>query len=129
MLDPLGGFYRIREQYITYLETAFRIADRQVARERRALLERPGQLCTEPLVEPMARYQTVDWTLGDLPNVEPSPVSDMAPEALRPFTDLITHGLFDRPGLQLYTHQVEMLSRGISIGTPGIVTSGTGSGK
>ncbi|MCB1880155.1 MAG: DEAD/DEAH box helicase [Gammaproteobacteria bacterium] len=29
----------------------------------------------------------------------------------------------------LYEHQLEMLRRGVSVGTPGIVTSGTGSGK
>lgn len=27
MFDPVGGFNRVREQYLRYLETAFRIAD------------------------------------------------------------------------------------------------------
>jgi hypothetical protein len=27
MLDPIGGFHRIRDLYITYLETNFRIRD------------------------------------------------------------------------------------------------------
>src|SRR5262249_55986282 len=30
---------------------------------------------------------------------------------------------------ELYKHQLEMLRKGVSVGTPGIVTSGTGSGK
>src|SRR2546426_564776 len=59
MLDPIGGFQRIRDLYITYLETAFRF------------------------------------------------------EAAYP----------------LYVHQAEMLRRGVTAGQPGIVTSGTGSGK
>ena len=77
MYDPIGGFQRIREQYLTYLETAFRIADPAVAAERRALLKRPGQLCTEPLVEPMARYAGVDWTLAELANRVPSPLPEL----------------------------------------------------
>ena len=48
MLDPLGAYIRIRDQYIRYLETAFRIRDKEVAAERRHLLEQPGQVSTEP---------------------------------------------------------------------------------
>ena len=33
------------------------------------------------------------------------------------------------PHFKAYSHQVEMLRRGIRTGTPGVVTSGTGSGK
>ena len=32
MLDPIGGFDRIRDFFISYVETSFRIADRKVAR-------------------------------------------------------------------------------------------------
>ena len=55
MLDPVGGFERIRNQYITYLETAFRIRDSGVSAERRWMLEQPGALATEPFVEPIPR--------------------------------------------------------------------------
>ena len=67
MFDPIGSFLRIRELYITYLETAFRIENREVSAERRALLERAGSLCTDPLVEPLPRYKSVDWLFIDLP--------------------------------------------------------------
>ena len=53
MQDPVGAFERIRELYISYLDTAFRIGDESVAEERRLLLRRPGELCTEPLIEPI----------------------------------------------------------------------------
>ena len=66
MKDPIGAFERIRDLYITYLETAFRIRDENVSRERRALLETPGHLCTEPLLEPIPRYEQVKFFLPEL---------------------------------------------------------------
>ena len=74
MLDPLGSFYRIRDQYIRYLETAFRIRDQAVSLERRRLMESPGQLATEPLFEPIARYQSVAWNMGNIDSSETSPL-------------------------------------------------------
>ena len=46
--------------------TAFRIGNVAVSRERRALLESPGALCTVPLLEPLPRYKSVDWSLSEL---------------------------------------------------------------
>ena len=65
MQDPIGGFERIRDLYITYTETAFRIRDLGVTKERRALLETPGTLCTEPLLEPIPRYEA-DYKIESL---------------------------------------------------------------
>ena len=50
MHDPIGAFQRIRELYLSYLDTAFRIEDPTLAEERQSLLRRPGQLCTSPLL-------------------------------------------------------------------------------
>lgn len=144
MLDPVGGFQRIRDLYITYLETAFRIRDPGVSAERRHLLETSGTLCTEPYVEPIPRYAGCDWRLHQLAG--PGDSDDRLPgfnAAQRiAFAELVLSGLFDSvpqtdPSSQcrfkaefpLYEHQAEMLTRGIEAGTPGIVTSGTGSGK
>ncbi len=143
MLDPIGGFQRIRDLYITYLETAFRIRDPQVSAERRALLERAGTFCTEPLVEPMPRYETVDFRLHDL--IDHSERERWLPgfsrTELLAFVDVALAGLLDsvpapasctslRQGtFEPYRHQMQMLARGVQPGQPGIVTSGTGSGK
>ena len=129
MIDPIGGFERLRDFYITYLETAFRIDDTAVSAERRHLLETAGELCTEPLIEPNPKYKAVDWKLADfarqaqhlVPGIE-----EVDAAALKRF---LTSGLFDRDDISIYEHQAEMLSRGTSQGTPAIVTSGTGSGK
>jgi DEAD/DEAH box helicase domain-containing protein len=143
MHDPIGGFRRVRDLFITYLETAFRIRDTGVSAERRAMLERPGTLCTEPLIEPIPSYETVEFALHEL--VHPGPTDDRTPglttEARRAFTDLTLAGLLDsipavdgsrtlREGTHnLYVHQAKMLWQGVQSGLPGIVTSGTGSGK
>jgi hypothetical protein len=129
MYDPIGGFDRIRELYITYLETAFRIGNAGVSAERRALLESPGTLCTEPLLEPVARYRSVDWTLRELAASQGSCLPDFEPEQRAAFVRLVSSGLFDSADARLYEHQAVMLQRGTREGMPGIVTSGTGSGK
>jgi DEAD/DEAH box helicase domain-containing protein len=143
MLDPIGGFERIRDFYITYLETAFRLRDPLLTRERRRLLEREGALCTQPFLEPIPRYPGCGWRLDQLvtapPAEDPLPGFEVA-ERLA-FAELALSGLFDAKAAPeggairllgeypLYQHQAEMLYRGIQPGRPGIVTSGTGSGK
>lgn len=129
MFDPIGGFLRVREFYITYLETAFRIADEGVSRERRALLETPGMLCAAPLLEPVPRYKQVDWELRRLAEQSDGPLSDFPIEARKAFVRLAAAGLFDGDEVRLYQHQAQMLQRGTHKGCPGVVTSGTGSGK
>jgi DEAD/DEAH box helicase domain-containing protein len=140
MQDPIGSFERIREFYISYLDTAFRIADSSVASERRQLLREPGTLCTDPLIEPIPRYEgwedyIHDWRQEDLHNVLPG----FTLQQRAAFIDLALAGLFPSKAVtgshhreslfRPYRHQVEMLRRGVQRGRPGIVTTGTGSGK
>ena len=142
MQDPIGGFQRIRDLYITYLETAFRIRDAGVSRERRALLERSNTFCTEPLIEPLPRYDGVDWLMHELATsaAQDARIPGFNARQRAAFVDFVLSGLLDSslPGngaarrlaaFPLYTHQAQMLQRGVQAGQPGIVTSGTGSGK
>lgn len=129
MYDPIGCFLRIREQYLRYIETAFRISDTERSAERRELLETYGNLCTQPLVEPIPRYRTVDWSISEIGTASGSPVASLSPTSRNLVRRLIPAGLFDSDQLRLFSHQVDMLSRGLQRGQPGIVTSGTGSGK
>ena len=144
MNDPIGGFERIRDLYITYLETAFRIRDAMVSGERRRMLETPGRLCTEPFIEPITRYEDCKWNLDELAHEsqdDPRLPSFNAKERLC-FAELALSGLFEssphpsvksrirfKADYSLYDHQAAMLARGVQPGQPGIVTSGTGSGK
>lgn len=129
MLDPLGGFIRIRDQYIRYLETAFRIRNEKVAAERRHLLEQPGQVATEPLFEPIARYESVEWSLDEVATHPDSPLHVLSEGEKSAAAAVLKSGLYDDNSIHPYTHQSEMLAKGLSEGQPGIVTSGTGSGK
>ncbi len=146
MQDPIGSFLRIRELYMSYLDTAFRIGDESVAAERRRLLRSPGSLCTEPLVEPLPRYEIHESEFHDLINpgdAESDPLHGFDLAERKAFAELVLAGLFPsrpkEPGESIstsrrgnyapYTHQIETLRRGIRAGSPGIVTSGTGSGK
>jgi hypothetical protein len=137
MLDPLGGFARMRDFFVSYVETAFRIADPVTASERRDLLTRPDVLATEPLIEPVLRYAVSGRSLEAL--IGDEILSPLNPKAQVAFAELALSGLFkgkDSGGplrrealYRPYTHQVRMLERGIRNGRPSIVTSGTGSGK
>ncbi len=142
MFDPIGAFNRIRDFYISYLETAFSIQNHKVSEERRRLLESEGSLCAEPIIEPLTRYQSAGFTLHDLINNREN--DDRLPgldtRQREAFVHLVLSGLFDstpsrnpldppRAKYPPYTHQVDMLRRGIASGEPSVVTSGTGSGK
>ena len=140
MLDPIGGFERIRDLYIAYLDTAFRVRRQSLLERRRKLLRTAGTLTMLPLIEPVPRYVTSESALEDLVEDGPgNPVRSLTRSARVAFAELALSGLF--PGVPAegeltrkhrfkpYRHQMTMLERGIGAGTPGIVTSGTGSGK
>ena len=150
MQDPIGTFERIRELYLSYLDTAFRIGDESVAEERRELLRKPGTLCTEPLIEPIPIYApargpngaTVTFDDLFLDEARNAALAGFPEPARRAFIELALAGLFPsveranggvrlkrKEMFSLYDHQLKMLARGVRQGTPGIVTSGTGSGK
>lgn len=139
MLDPIGGFDRIRDFFISYIETSFRIADAGVAAERRRLLETTNIFATASFVEPVLRYQTHDLRIEQMVGVAGSPIASLPHDVQVAFAEFALSGLFDgvdaagqvkRAGRYApYKHQMEMLERGIRAGSPGIVTSGTGSGK
>lgn len=141
MIDPIGGFERLREFFLSYLDTAFRIRDLDLTVARRALMREFGNLATDPLLEPVPRYKACGYPLEHLmEDWKDNPIGEMSVEAREAFVELALSGLF--PGdpaegsrisrksrFEPYAHQMEMLARGVSDGQPGIVTSGTGSGK
>ena len=69
----------------------------------------------------------MDWTIDDASGRHH--FDQLTPEANTLFGRLIASGLFPGSAPSIYEHQAEMLQRGLGTGTPGVVTSGTGSGK
>lgn len=132
MLDPIGGYQRIRDFYISYLDTAFRIRREDLTDARRELLRRPGSLTTVPLLEPVPRYRSSTYSLEDLVGLEnENPLERLSVPARRAFVELALSGLFpgeksDDPKLRRrslfnpYVHQMDMLARGLAPGRPGI---------
>ena len=95
MHDPIGAFTRIRELYLSYLDTGFRLEDKDLADERRRLLRRTGALCTEPLIEPLPLWQQDGRTFEELVE-DDSPEGVLAPldnHTRRLFVDLVGCGL------------------------------------
>jgi DEAD/DEAH box helicase domain-containing protein len=122
--DPLQLQQQLSEAYLRYYDTAFRLRDPQLRIERRRLLERPGTVFTEPLIEPVIPY--------------PSSVSvrdACAAAGLRPeIAPTLSHMLFQQgEGFGLREHQAEALRISLSPSDTDrrhvVVTSGTGSGK
>ncbi|MDN7954090.1 hypothetical protein QZM74_30760, partial [Burkholderia multivorans] len=78
-----------------YLETAFRIRDKEVQLARRALLNEPGTLTTEEFLEPVPRYEQVPHTLQELVDLDTdSPLEEFDRDARRAFVELALSGLF-----------------------------------
>jgi DEAD/DEAH box helicase domain-containing protein len=136
--NPISTFSSVRDFYISYLETAFRISHPEIQAMRRALLEQVETLSTDAYLEPMQKYADCGISVSSLRNNEEGEkwLPGFSPDKRNAFIDLCLSGLLPRSKndptqgrFNLYTHQLQMLRRGVQTGQPGIVTSGTGSGK
>lgn len=131
LLDPIKSFREIRENYISYIKTAFgtrfKGGDSCFEYERENLLNKDQVLSREPWIEPLPSYpykerngkklKITDLDTEDFPNM---PIN-----AINHFKQFINTGLMSYP---MYNHQYEMLRHGME-GKDCVITSGTGSGK
>lgn len=131
LLDPIKSFREIRNNYITYIKTAFgsRFKDgpNSFEAEREKLLLTDKVLSREPWIEPLPSYPNKErngkkLTIMDLSNED---LPNMSESARILFKEFIKIGLMSHP---MYNHQYEMLSRSLK-GKDCVITSGTGSGK
>jgi Lhr-like helicase len=123
MENPFQIFDSIREAYLRYLDSPFRLRYEALLNERRALLDRDGQLYREPLYEPMSPYEFSGMTAIEAARelgVSPASGEFIVQKLFEPHSD-------GRPR-QLYSHQLEAWRRSRE-GRSVVVTSGTGSGK
>ena len=120
--QPIRVYDEIKDAYLRYYETAFRVADGGIAEERRERLTRPGAIFTEPVLEPVMPFASGDT------------IADVCAEAgmSTPVARRLARAIFDaEPDFVLYQHQSDALRSALS--TSGrynpVVTAGTGSGK
>jgi hypothetical protein len=126
MLDPIGGFERIKDFFISYVETAFRISSEETAGRRRALLESDGALATAPFIEPVVRYEQYKDPLEKL--ISDKRQSHLSEAGRKAFVELALSGLFEgepadgpikrKSTYNPYIHQVEMETTARSASAP-----------
>ena len=132
MYDPISVVRRLRNNTIAYMETAFRIRDddenaKRIAIERGQLLRNDRSFSLDPLIEPIPRYSRIDWEMDQLA-ATPSALPGFNETERQAAMALLSAGLLP-PSAKPYIHQARLLARGVQPGKPGIVASGTGSGK
>lgn len=64
MTDPFTTFDAIKDAYLRYLESPFRLRYSDVMADRRALLDKDGQLYRDPLFEAAAPYVSSGRTVA-----------------------------------------------------------------
>ena len=128
MNDPIGSFDTIRDNFIRYVETAFRTKFDEPGEfedQRNRLLHQDGVLYRQPWAEPLPEYQSSNKTVAQLTDAD---LPGLNPTQCDLFRGLIQAGLIDNPTLELYEHQTQMLATALSH-KHCVITSGTGSGK
>jgi DEAD/DEAH box helicase domain-containing protein len=119
---PTSVMKYIQEAYVRYYDSAFWMRDDGIMRERRALLEEPGVMVQEPLVEAVPAYP------ADVEVVDACDRAGLGNDVASSLAQVV----FGRDGVKLRQHQAAALEVGVA-GKGGVhnvvVTSGTGSGK
>jgi DEAD/DEAH box helicase domain-containing protein len=125
-ITPTSLAAGLRDAYLRYFDTAFWLNDETVMTERRSLLEQPGALLGQIMIEPVVPYPNTDQ------------LTDVARRANIPTDHARRVGSALFPGvdpseLRLREHQSEAVVHhfleGVSNGRNVVITSGTGSGK
>jgi DEAD/DEAH box helicase domain-containing protein len=127
--DPIAVYDNVKDAYLRYYETQFWLRDELLREDRRALLEEPGLIFTDPLLEPVLPYEdttTVGKTIEAIG--VPLEIADQLGKMLIPWATVAAGR--DAP---LREHQAQALRVAAGPGDEGkrnvVVTSGTGSGK
>jgi hypothetical protein len=116
--SPQDVFNALRQAYLRYYDTAFRLRDPRLQEERRRLLDVPGGIYAEPYLEIRPEYARTGRSV-----MESAKLAGAPPE----LAEFASCGLL--PAAELYTHQEEALIAALKKDGNVVVTSGTGSGK
>ena len=123
MIDPIGAFEEIRDNFILYIKTAFGTKFPTIEAEREALMRRNRVLTQQPWIEPLPRFISSGKKISDLSGKDLPGLNNVNCDL---FKSLVYCGLFGNR--ELHLHQAEMLKKALK-GRNCVVTAGTGSGK
>ncbi|MEU3740297.1 DEAD/DEAH box helicase [Streptomyces sp. NPDC032198] len=119
---PLGieeAFKQLRDALFRYYDTPFGLANQQLMRERRGLLDVDGGAWRRPLIEIRPQYKSCGLGIAG------SVAEAGAPAEL---AELISAGLME--GIEkMHSHQHHSLVAAVRDGKDVVITAGTGSGK
>lgn len=118
MNDPFATFEHIREAFLRYLDSPFRLRYPALMEERRALFDQDRQLYREPLFEPIVPYASSALSIH-------AACADLG--VSRDAGEFISCGLFPAERT-LYSHQLDAW-RESRAGKAVVVTTATNSGK
>ena len=125
-LTPPSLAEELRNAYLRYYDTAFWLNNESIMKERRALLEKPGALVGQVMIEPVVPYASTELLTAATAR---SGISDAT--AMRVGAAVFPKN--DPAQLELREHQAESIAHhflpGTAAGRNVVVTSGTGSGK
>lgn len=129
MNNPVQAHQQLRESVFRYIKTAFGTRSPSFEAERKALLDKTGEVFQEPFIEPIVPYRPAK-TLEALTDEDFA--SALSAAAQKAFKELCGAKLFAAtpggPSPALYLHQAQMLRDSLG-GKNCVVTTGTGSGK
>jgi ATP-dependent helicase YprA (DUF1998 family) len=115
-LTPSQAFEHIKESFVEYLETAYKIAHPSVFQERGEILRQPGAVAQSPFIEATPAFPPAH-KLAMLEHLYPN----IVPTGL---AELVQHGVpVDR--FPLYTHQEQALLAAFSDRPNLLVATGT----
>ncbi|WP_249146668.1 DEAD/DEAH box helicase [Bradyrhizobium japonicum] len=113
----------VRDAYQRYYDSAFWMRDEGIMKERKALLQEPGVMAQEPLIEAVPVYPSIE-------SVRDVCLRANLSEAVAAELGKV---VFGRDDIKLRKHQAEALEYALAGDGQGrkniVVTSGTGSGK
>ncbi|MFF7599897.1 DEAD/DEAH box helicase [Streptomyces mirabilis] len=118
-LDIDGAFEQLRGALFRYYDTPFGLANRQLMKERRELLDVDGGAWRRPLIEIRPQYRSSGMSIA---------ASVAEADAPGELAELISAGLME--GIEkMHSHQHQSLIAAIRRGKDVVITAGTGSGK
>jgi DEAD/DEAH box helicase domain-containing protein len=132
MTDPIQTAHSLKSAYLRYFDSPYDLRFEELVQARRRLLDRDGVLYREALIEPQPPYagsrhdirSAVSSVLAGKPSWDDSLVAELA--------DVAEAGLFAPRGstpIELYNHQIKMLTSSTLRGDDAVILTGTGSGK